>query len=71
MRIELPSTGGISKAAVEAGAGDAALHRCVTEALQGTAMPSFTTGGSLVLSHYVIALCPDGTAGWPTSQGWR
>jgi hypothetical protein len=71
MRIELPAAGGISKAAVEAGAGDGALHRCVSDALEAAAMPSFGSGGSLVLRPFVLGLCPDGTAAWPTSWGWH
>ena len=71
MTVALPPEGGVSKAVIDAGAGDGALHRCVTEALRRTAMPSFSNGGTLNLSRYVIALCPDGTAAWPTSQGWR
>ena len=69
MRIELPSAGGIAKAVVEGGVGDEALHRCVTEALETTEMPSLS-GGSLVLRNFVLAVCPDGTAEWPTSQRW-
>ena len=69
--LALAGEGGISRAEIEAGAGDAALHRCVTDALVKTPMPSFTSGGSMVLSHHVIALCPDGTTAWPTSQGWH
>jgi hypothetical protein len=72
MTLALPPEGGVSKAAVDAGAGDEALHRCVSEALQRTAMPPLSAGGgTLNLGRYVIALCPDGTAAWPTSQGWR
>jgi hypothetical protein len=71
LTLVLPPEGGIKSAAVEAGNGDATLHRCVTDALHATALPSFVSGGPLELSHQEIALCPDGKTSWPTSRGWR
>ena len=34
-------------------------------------MPPLDSGATQVLSPYVLAICPDGVASWPTSQGWR
>ncbi len=70
MRLALPSAGGIADVAV-AGVGDEALHRCVTDALLGTAMPQRDHGGTLVLNRFAVVVCPDGTTVWPTGQGFH
>ena len=69
MSLDYAPQGRIARALVVAGAGDAALHRCVTDAFTSAPMPPF---GLLKSMGFVVVLCPDASSAWPRDgyQRW-